>query len=334
MGDELGKIILYILKYIGMISAGFLFLIGLVYGGVELFDRIDWISIDPHLLKLREAFKNGGKVFFGSFFLILMGYLIHSVQAFRQDPNKYTEEIWKIRKTYYAFYMSLTAVGFVFGYIDYRDWKLLLQLTALVVFSDIAVFQTPNITKIWSAEFQHNAIAKKAIEGNMEQIESTSIKLSEFSEVVRQTNNHFAPITANTQLWADYEQQLRSYLNLYTNRFRYAVHFFPFTYDAADVDMTKQNISQALDNFEVQFGHRIDPTPGRDQEPSPRGKAMDKLVHGNGVFLDSDKLLVVPIFFHGRDYLIGVKASQGLKLDPVDNTNLVNLCRIFQMFIL
>lgn len=206
-------------KVIGSL-VGSIILLGLV-GWLILwgYHHINWTKADPWIHKAIELYKKGGNVYFGTFFLIFIGYLIQAVRDFRKDPEKFSDDIWKIRKTFYVLYLILTGLGIIAGYIDFRDWKILTQLTAFVVFVDLAVFQTPSITKIWSAEFQHRGKIEKAIEGNVEFINSTTTKIKILSEVINQTEEYFAPITHVPQQWRSFQQELKTYLSLYTSKF-------------------------------------------------------------------------------------------------------------------
>lgn len=281
--------------------------------------------------KIKVLYKNGGKFYFGFFFITMCGYLVSSVYEFRKNPEAFTDDLWKYRKTYYTLFIVVVGIGIVAGYIDYRNWQVLLQLTAFIVFSDLGVFQTPNITKIWSAEFQHRTKIENAIEVNEDFIKSTSMKMQVFSDVIKQTEAYFAP-KSPVHSWNDYRRELKQYLHLYTEKFRFKLELFDFKSELQD-DVTKVNIANSLGKLETLFIYEIDNTPGKENEPSQRMKCIEKLLSGEGIIVEQKKMIVVPIF-GGKSALLGVKSSDGSSVDEADITNLINLARIFHWYMI
>ncbi|ULO07156.1 type II toxin-antitoxin system SpoIISA family toxin [Paenibacillus sp. 19GGS1-52] len=295
------------------------------------YQHINWTTVNPWIYKAQKFYKNGGDVYFGLFFTTFIIYLIYEVLKFRKDPERFTEDVWKIRKTYYVMYLVLAATGFIAGYLSFRDWKTMTQLTAFVVFVDLAVFQTPSITKIWSAEFQHRGKIEKVIEGNVEFINSTAIKFQAFSDVIKQTESYFSPITVIPQNWNAYQKELKQYVGLYTSKFRFRLELFPFKVEV-DETHTKDNLRNALNRLEILFFHEIDDTPTIGNEPSYRTCVVEKLMSGEGVVLETDKLVIVPIF-QKKNLLIGLRSSDGSKIDEIDITNIINLSTIFHWYL-
>lgn len=306
-------------------SVGALIVLSLVICGFVFIDKNDdWVK------KAIELYKNGGKVYFGCFFLIMGGYLVSSVYEFRKNPENFTDDLWKHRKILYTLFIVVVGLGIVTGYIDYKNWQILLQLTAFVIFADLGVFQTPNITKIWSAEFQQRTKIEKAIEVNADFIQSTSMKLQVFSDVIKQTEAYFEPKSTIPQSWNDYQRELKQYLHLYTGKFRFKLELFHFKSELQD-DVTKDNIDKALSKLETLFLYEIDDTPGKENEPSQRMQFIDKFLAGKGVVADQKKLIIVPIF-GGKSALLGVRTSDGSSVDDADITNIINLARIFHWY--
>ncbi|MCG7380043.1 type II toxin-antitoxin system SpoIISA family toxin [Paenibacillus sp. ACRSA] len=283
------------------------------------------------LNKSKELYENGEKFYYGFFFVTMSGYLVSSVYEFRKNPETFTDDLWKYRKTYYTLFIVVVGIGIVTGYIDYRNWQVLLQLTAFIVFSDLGVFQTPNITKIWSAEFQHRTKIEKAIEVNEDFIKSTSMKMQVFSDVIKQTESYFAP-KSPIHSWNEYRRELKQYLHLYTEKFRFKLELFDFKSEVQD-DVTKVNIGISLGKLETLFFYEIDNTPGRENEPSQRMNCIEKLLSGEGIVVEHNKMIIVPIF-GGKSALLGVKSSEGSSVDEADITNLINLARIFHWYMI
>jgi hypothetical protein len=321
----MSKIKLVMIAIGATIGLAFLFLVFM-----WLWGHINWTKVDPLINKLKNLHKNGGKVFFGTFFIALVAYLILTVRQFYKNPEDYSDKIWGKRKTLYVLFLSLVAVGIIVGYIDFKDWKLLTQLTAFVVFIDLAVFQTPSITKIWNAEFHHRVKIEKTIEVNVEFIDSTTTKIEVISDAIKQTANHFAPKNEIAHTWNAYRKELRQYLSLYTNRFRFRIDLFPFKIEADD-SKTKLNIENALKSIETYHSYKIASVQGGSGEPTIRNQLAEKLYNGESSILDPGKLIVIPIF-EGKSHLIALKSGDGTKVDEIDVSHIVNLTRIFNWY--
>ncbi|WP_322904282.1 type II toxin-antitoxin system SpoIISA family toxin [Paenibacillus sp. SGZ-1009] len=315
----------FLKKYWIFLMIGTLFILVLVICEyIFIVKDYNWVK------KAVEIYKKSGKVYFSCFFLLMSGYLVSSVYKFHKNPENFTDDLWKYRKILYTLFIVFVGLGIICGYIDYKNWHVLLQLVAFVIFADLGVFQTPNITKIWNAEFQQRTKIEKVIEVNTDFIQSTSIKLQVFSEVITQTEAYFEPKGLRPQNWNDYQRELKQYLHLYTGKFRFKLELFHFKSELED-DVTKENIDKALSKLETLFLYEIDDTPGKENAPSQRMQFVNEFLVGKGVVVDQKKLIIVPIF-GGKSALLGVRASEGSSVDDVDINNIINLVRIFHWY--
>jgi hypothetical protein len=221
---------------------GVVLIVGIAICGIVFVDKND-----PWVKKVIELYKNGGKFYFGCFFLIMGVYLVSSL-------------------------------GDVAGYIDYKNWQILLQLTAFVIFADLGVFQTPNITKIWSAEFQHRTKIEKAIEVNEDFIKSTSMKLQVFSDVIKQTEAYFELKSAIPQSWNDYQRELKQYLHLYTEKFRFKLDLVLW------YNMGKNKTKEEIEVAKVanRVVGRLNPRPHGERIPTTQVKREMKVSVADG----------------------------------------------------
>jgi hypothetical protein len=248
-------------------------IVGIAICGIVFVDKND-----PWVKKVIELYKNGGKFYFGCFFLIMGVYLVSSLYDFRKNPEAFTDDLWKYRKTYYTLFIIVVGLGIVAGYIDYKNWQILLQLTAFVIFADLGVFKTPNITKIWSAEFQHRTKIEKAIEVNEDFIKSTSMKFQVFSDVIKQTEAYFELKSAIPQSWNDYQRELKQYLHLYTEKFRFKLDLVLW------YNMGKNKTKEEIEVAKVanRVVGRLNPRPHGERIPTTQVKREMKVSVADG----------------------------------------------------
>jgi hypothetical protein len=314
-----------------LLVIGLIICLGLIFTGLLIgYTHINWTVVDPWILKALELHKKGSKAYYGFFFVSIVIYIIYATHSFRKDPEKFTDDIWKLRKVLYVLFLIVISIGIVLGYVDFRDWKILLQLTAIIIFVDLAVFQTPSITKIWNAEFQHRSKIEKTIEVNVEFIASTGMKLQIFSDAIKKTEDYFDPISTIPNNWNSYQRELKRYLSLYTSEFRFRLELFPFQLGVDEAE-TRQRIDRAFSQLETLFLYEVDDTPGKENQPGLRTQTLNSLANGVGSIIEKDKLIVIPIFSQ-RNSLMGIRANDASRIDEVDITNIVNMVRIFDWY--
>ncbi|PKC51054.1 hypothetical protein RhiirA1_484657, partial [Rhizophagus irregularis] len=107
------------------------------------------ITVSILLYGFNVPFMN---ILFGGFALLLLVVLAY----YWMNSRGYYNNLGRIRRTFYTLYFIFMIVGFISENIDYNNWEILLQLSALVVFVDLAVFQNPNILKIWNTELKQD----------------------------------------------------------------------------------------------------------------------------------------------------------------------------------
>lgn len=94
--------------------------------------------------------------------------IVLSLIYFWWRTDKYVENLQAIRKSYYVLFFLLVCLGILTKQLQMSDWTMILSLASAAVFIDIAVFQTPDILKIWNTEFQHSNYIRKTIRKNEE----------------------------------------------------------------------------------------------------------------------------------------------------------------------
>jgi Toxin SpoIISA, type II toxin-antitoxin system len=276
-------------------------------------------------------------LFYIIFFSIVLAYVLFSLIYFSFFTDKYVENLQLLRKIFYVIYVVGVGLGIIFGEIDMSKWQELFYLTATFIFMDLAVFQTPDILKIWKAEFQHNNYIRKIIKKNEEIIGYNFKKVQRFTDVISITEDHFDTRNVPTQ-WRQYKDELRTYLNLYADTFQFHVSIFEFD-TTADADLLKTSITHALNRVEQCYNQTVDEADGWKEG------LIQQLLDGKSIELrnkkeekDSNipgelKNKVFIVAYYGKSYnmLIGV-SSKFVEVDGIDASHILNLAQIYDWY--
>jgi hypothetical protein len=264
------------------------------------------------------------KVYFGVFGLFLIAVLV----LYWSRHELYAENLGRIRKSFYVLFLLAMAIGFMAGDVDHRDWKLLLELAAIVVFVDISVFQTPNIMKIWSAEFrQDDDYIRRTLEKNNRVTKYIESKIERFAGVVEETRSLLEqkPYPNDSE---EYRNELKAYLNKYAEGFEYQVSVFQINWDGTPAQL-ENAVRAAL--LEVEAYHSFSfSTKLNEDGRLPKGEAVDRMMAAVAYVLEEEKLVVIPVY--GTHNLMISIASGYVPVDMVDAAHFLNLARIFAWY--
>jgi hypothetical protein len=256
-------------------------------------------------------------VFFGSFSLFLLIILAY----YWMNSRGYWDNLGRIRRTFYAMFLVLMAIGFISGHIDYKDWQLLTQLAALSVFVDLAVFQTPNILKIWSAEFKHEDEVREALQESKKTILKNAKKVEKFSQVIQYTDFYFTAIPIPSSE-GEYQQQLEEYLKQYGSTFGFAISSFLFPVPTSE-DEQKNYLKAQVGNIGIRHAKQF-----TDEE---KEKLLGKFSTGETYPITEDKLIAIPYFGSFYSMIVTLEAKD-VAVDVIDASHISNLLYIFDWY--
>jgi hypothetical protein len=275
-------------------------------------------------------------IFYILFLLVLLVFILGTLVYFWTNTDKYVENLQSIRKTYYVLFVLAVTIGLLIEEIKMDDWQMLLQLASLFVFIDLAVFQTPDILKIWNTEFQHSNYIRKTIKKNEEVLGYNAKKVNNFTEVILKTVNHFEQIDQPTT-WEAYRDEMKKYLNLYADTFQFHISFFPFD-STSDAEELKANLGQAFGKVEMCYNKELTDTEWRESQ-------IQELLNGKSRLLKQKeedkkettsndiKQKVFIVAYYGASYnmLIGLNSNM-VDVDGIDASHILNLAQIFDWY--
>ncbi|MCD7035513.1 type II toxin-antitoxin system SpoIISA family toxin [Metabacillus sp. GX 13764] len=248
------------------------------------------------------------------FLLAVLVFILLSLFFYIRYQVVYSMHLGLFRKSLYALFCIGIIIGSITHSIAFSDWQLLLKAAGFIVFIDLAIFQTPNIQKIGSAEFQHTDLIEKTITQNEKTISFMRRKSSVFSFLVQEgewMTNEADPIAS----FKDYERQLTFIIQQYTSQFDFDFRI----YELADTEehTFDEGIIQILSSTENIYNIDI---PNKED-------VTENLAHAQTISFDEDKIVLIPIYSH-YSYLIVLSANKGPIME-IDAIHLVNLVSMF-----
>lgn len=208
-------------------------------------------------------------------------------------------------------------IGLWAAKISIKEWPLILELAAIIIFIDLTIMLTPSIMKIWSAEFNYTDFIEKTIESNEKIQRNTVKKINHLSTIIQEISSFLTTdgIKNNTL------DTLKEFIQQYTDEFGFKT--FVFEIKGIDEQEIKNDIKISLDrisnlcNFE--YPENID-------------TYTQALFDSDIVSIIDEEILIVPVFLNNNntdhDILIVIKNSEGILLE-IDAIHIVNLVHIF-----
>ncbi|WP_019414885.1 type II toxin-antitoxin system SpoIISA family toxin [Paenisporosarcina sp. TG20] len=274
-------------------------------------------------------------------YIVLIGvvlvFLVASLIYYFANTDHYMDNLQSIRKSYYITALLVIGVGLIIG--DFKviiDWKSLSLIGIAMIFIDLSVLSTPDISKIGKTEFQGSLYVRNAIKKNQELIDASANKVKKFTEVISKTADYFEPL--NQPINSDkYKEEMRKYLNLYADTFQSNVSIF-------DLDITNdseeelENVEKAFRNAEICYNKHI-------EDAEWRSELIQNLLKGVAVkFVNKDekdlspktkeslkKVFIVAYFGESYNMLIGIH-SDFVPLNAVDASHILSLAQIFDWY--
>lgn len=272
-------------------------------------------------------------VFYWVLFIGFPLYISWSLYFFWRNPDKYVENLQLMRKAYYVLFVIAVASGVLFKVIKLNDWQFLLELGGLFIFVDIAVFQTPDILKIWNTEFQHSHYIRQTIRKNEEILGYNSSKVTNFTKVISNTNQYFTEIETPAD-WDAYQSEMKQYMKQYTDTFQFYVSIFPFEI-SEDEEVLQRNLASAYEQVQLRYNFNV-----KDDEW--KNSLIDALFRGESVQLSQKtepsnisseermkKAFIIAYYGVKYNMLIGINSSNNVEVDGIDASHILNMANIF-----
>ncbi|SFC95569.1 type II toxin-antitoxin system SpoIISA family toxin [Bacillus sp. UNCCL81] len=259
------------------------------------------------------------KVLFGGFSILLLIVLAF----YWMDSKSFHNNLGRIRRTYYTLYLIVMAIGVITSNLDFKNWKLLTEISALVVFIDLAVFLCPNILKIWSAEFKYEDEVREALTESKQMILKSAKKAENFSKVIQETVVSFdnKPLPQSRE---EYVNQLSEYLKLYSDTFGIAITIFIFDSPISEED--KQNKIQSQIT-KMSIRHAINLSTNEEDKKN----MIKTFSYGETIILKEEKLISIPYFGNYYSMIVTLEAGD-VAVDGIDASYISNLLYIFDWY--
>ncbi|MBH9966183.1 type II toxin-antitoxin system SpoIISA family toxin [[Bacillus] enclensis] len=269
---------------------------------------------------------------FKLYIVVLLVFSLANLAFFIFKPLRYHVSLRTLRKTLYTLFIGAISLGLLLDEIRLADWELILTLTAIVVFMDIALLLTPSIMKIWSAEFHYTDYVEEIIKANDKIHKAMVYRVEAMSEMI-QTNSELLPFRNYT------DQELRNYLDLYAEKFGFdiQIHRIPFIeFSADDADpsviegLAAEEIEMLGESYRLNEGIRMTVEQIKtinNFDFDSEEEDVEILAQSAVVPLIEDESMLVPVFMETDQFIVVLKEDIGevLEVDAIHITNLIYL---------
>lgn len=269
---------------------------------------------------------------FKLYIVVLLVFSLANLAFFIFKPLRYHVSLRTLRKTLYTLFIGAISLGLLLDEIRLSDWELILTLTAIVVFMDIALLLTPSIMKIWSAEFHYTDYVEEIIKANDKIHKAMVYRVEAMSEMI-QTNSELLPFRNYT------DQELRNYLDLYAEKFGFdiQIHRIPlieFSADDADPSVIEglaaEENEMLVESYRLNEGIRMTVEQIKtinNFDFDSEEEDVEILAQSAVVPLIEDESMLVPVFMETDQFIVVLKEDIGevLEVDAIHITNLIYL---------
>lgn len=265
---------------------------------------------------------------------ILLFFLAGIIVYIRIKPDEYMENQQYLRKVFYFIFVVFLIGGALTKEIDIMDWKILTVLIVFSVFVDLTIFQTPDITKFWNAEFQQSNYIKKTIQKNKEVLINTENKVQNFTEIISETPSYFENKESITA-WRKYKEELLEYLNLYSDTFQFNIAIFGVETVETPEELRRE-IERVFNKVVRCYNKSIEDSDWRNEliEKLSSGQSIEFINKEEDIGEDFKKGIWI-VAYYGQAYnmLIGISSS-GIEVNGIDASHILNLAEIFDWHML
>ncbi|WP_404337909.1 type II toxin-antitoxin system SpoIISA family toxin [Planococcus rifietoensis] len=260
-------------------------------------------------------------------FAIVVGvYLISTFLIFLVNTTVYYLNMLSFRKGFYLVFMILICLSLINQFIDISNWQLLLQLAAVGIFLDLALFQTPGISKIWNTEFDKGEYTLKTLSENNRLLRNNTAKALAFHKVIAVSIEDYRNIP-ELESWSIYKNFLLSYYSNYTENLNLNVHLIKVEWDEE---------ANSYSSLEDSFNQMMDYHGILKTDEEWMMKSVNRLESGDEVLIETDlddTIVLMPYFGSEYGFLLSVVGKGEVEANEVDAMYLLNMAYIIDWHI-
>lgn len=231
----------------------------------------------------------------------------------------------RLRKTLYTLYIGAILMGLLTEEIAMSNWKLLLTLSAFVLFIDLAILLTPSITKIWNAEFQYSEEVEENLEKNDRLLNSTLYRVQTMSNIIQNAGAYIDDLPFDEE---GRMRSLKSFVDVYGIKYGLKTDLWEINsvYEVNEVssEELKELISEQFTLISEMYGFEQD---------DKREENIELLANSSLIFVSNDDFILIPVFMKGNNMIVAIENKKGELLE-VDGVHITNLIFLHQSFYL
>lgn len=256
--------------------------------------------------------------------VLVAGALGYLTWLYFKYPETYNLRKMLIRKAYYGLIIIVGLILFWLGELA-TDIPTLAMLAILVVLVDLAVFQTPNITKFMSHEFNHDVLDEAMVNSN----KRLALSLEKLVSVnaINKRIWHEEALPNFDFTWLKYEEYILKYLHDFAQAHNMEV--IPY-YITLDEEPVKQEDKQERLKKHIERTYKIIEKKHEFTLLSVGMKSrtvVRKLADGESITIgkSSGSFVLIPYFGTYHNSIIVLKATGETDVSPHDTAMVLNM---------
>jgi hypothetical protein len=263
----------------------------------------------------------------------LLVFAVGNLMFFMLAPMKYHLSLRMLRKGLYTLLIGAVAIGTLFNELELTNWVILLTLTAIVIFMDLALLLTPSIMKIWSAEFQYSDYVENVISESEKINDMTMDRVGTMSEMIQKSSTYFASIPMAKNDIERQTEQLQKYLQRYSDDYGFSVQLWDID-KVNSLSFVGEVTNDRNEQVDQAFYQSIEAVVGKIEKMNTfyldkhRESDIHSLYESEIVSLIKEEAMIVPVYIKERNLLVVLKKEQGNLLE-VDAVHIANLIYLF-----
>ncbi|WP_407272039.1 type II toxin-antitoxin system SpoIISA family toxin [Radiobacillus sp. PE A8.2] len=256
----------------------------------------------------------------------------------RKSSEWYKYNKQKFRRSLYAIYFIVMAVRFFVEPFTVDDWQVIIMTATIIIFVDIAIFNTPIVLKIGKAELQHQEELVDYLESNKQQAQAFLDRVIACSDKIQDAANIYDKIPSHIP----FKERLRMFLSDYTSEFEFEVNIYVIKSSFSNIDEILDEGYQCLTHiskvhsfhYEHMAKNLFDTLNDEEKKQDIQEVILLRLLDGVPIELERknfQQVYIVPIYTNEKNLFIVLRGPDGY-LHEADGSHVANLTYVFEAF--
>lgn len=258
---------------------------------------------------------------------LVLALLVVSIVLYYWHQKVYFKYRIFMRKLYYSVVLITGFIAYAMGDFPVSTPAELGILVVLVVFVDLAIFQTPDITKFMNQEFKHEEV-EETVHKREDMVALQGMKLMVVNQIIRKVKEEWLADDID-MTHEEYEDFVRTYLENFTNEFDMGLLTY-YVPSSDDSTAYKNDLDDTYSKIREKFKFDIRSVGMRKRQ------VINRLESGNSIIIieKDSSYAIVPFSPRNFSYnfIFVVHTKNGETLNETDAALVTNMLYMLEMW--